>query len=394
MSLDFAYNADDLAFRAMVRAFLDENLPESIRSATRRNAATFVTKDIAQQWQAILHSRGWLAYHWPPEWGGTGWSPVQRFIFERECALADAPRLIPMGLRYVGPVIFTYGNDAQKDYFLPRILSGEHYWAQGFSEPGSGSDLASLQCKAELRGDHYVVNGSKLWTTHAHYADWIFCIVRTEKTDRPQEGISFLLIDLATPGIRIEPIVTIGGDHEVNQVFFDDVIVPAANLVGEAGRGWRYAKFLLELERGGASASGMIRRELEHLKAALHANETSGDDLVTQHQVARLEIRLLALEVTELRVMSAMSAGRAPGKESSVLKLAATDLEQDTAQLAVQLMGRQALRAPRSGGAVSADDSQGTELMARYLNSRAASIYGGSNEIQRGIIAGQVLGLR
>ena len=382
MSLDFAYNADDLAFRATVRAFLDEHLPESIRSATRRNTATFVSKEVAQQWHAILHAKGWLAYHWPPEWGGTGWTPIQRFIFERECALADAPRLIPMGLRYVGPVIFTYGNAEQKAHFLPRILNGEHYWAQGFSEPGSGSDLASLQCKAELRGDRYVVNGSKLWTTHAHYANWIFCIVRTEKAERPQEGISFLLIDLATPGIRVEPIVTIGGDHEVNQVFFDDVDVPAANLVGEAGRGWRYAKFLLELERGGASASGMIRRELQHLKAALHA-DGGAPDQVMQHQLARLEIRLLALEVTELRVMAAMTAGRAPGKESSVLKLAATDLEQDTAQLAVQAMGGQALRAPAGGGAVS-----------RYLNSRAASIYGGSNEIQRGIIAGQVLGLR
>ncbi|MES2261221.1 MAG: acyl-CoA dehydrogenase family protein [Pseudomonadota bacterium] len=390
MSLDFAYSAEDRDFRAMVRAFLAQELPESIRSANRRNSATFVGKEVARQWQAILHAKGWLAYNWPVAWGGTGWTPVQRFIFERECALADAPRLIPMGLRYVGPVIFTFGNAQQQAYFLPRILDGRHYWAQGFSEPGAGSDLASLQCRAEQHGDHYLVNGSKLWTTHAHYADWIFCIVRTAKTGKPQEGISFLLIDLKTPGIRVEPIVTIGGDHEVNQVFFDDVEVPLENLVGEAGRGWEYAKFLLQLERGGASASGMIRRELEHLGTALLSG-AGRTDAIARQQLARLEIRLLALEVTELRVMSAMTAGHPPGKESSVLKLAASDLEQDTAQLAMRIAGGQALRAP----AQDADaDTQPTILMSKYLNSRAASIYGGSNEIQRSIIAAQVLELR
>jgi acyl-CoA dehydrogenase len=386
MSLDFAFSSEELAFRAEVRAFLAAHLPETIREATRRNAATFVGKDVALAWQSILHAKGWLAYNWPRAWGGTGWSPLQRFIFERECALADAPHLIPMGLRYVGPVIYTFGSAAQKAHFLPRILSGEHYWAQGFSEPGSGSDLASLQCKAELQGEHYVVNGSKLWTTHAHYADWIFCIVRTGREGKPQEGISFLLIDMRTPGIRVEPIVTIGGDHEVNQVFFDDVKVPRANLVGEAGRGWEYAKFLLQLERGGASASGKIRRELEHLKDAFGA---ASADAAKREQLARLEVRLLALEVTELRVMASMTDGRAPGKTSSVLKLASTDLEQDVAQLAMQLAGKDALMAPVEG-----ELNEGSQRMARYLNSRAASIYGGSNEIQRSIIASQVLGLR
>lgn len=389
MSLDFAFSTAELAFRAEVRAFLADQLPESIRAATRRSAATFVGKDVALAWQAILHAKGWLAYNWPQAWGGTGWSPLQRFIFERECALADAPQLIPMGLRYVGPVIYTFGSAEQKAQFLPRILSGEHYWAQGFSEPGSGSDLASLQCKAELHGEHYVVNGSKLWTTHAHYADWIFCIVRTAREGKPQEGISFLLVDLRTPGIRVEPIVTIGGDHEVNQVFFDDVTVPRANLVGEAGRGWEYAKFLLQLERGGASASGKIRRELEHLKDAFEAALRAPAEAAVREQLARLEVRLLALEVTELRVMAAMTDGRAPGKTSSVLKLASTDLEQDVAELAMQLSGRHALMAPSEDG-----PNQGSIRMARYLNSRAASIYGGSNEIQRGIIAAQVLGLR
>lgn len=388
MPLDFAFSADDLLFRDQVRAFLAARLPADVRQATRRNGATFVTAEVAQKWQGLLNDQGWLGYHWPPEFGGTGWTPVQRFIFERECALADAPRLIPMGLRYVGPVIFTFGSAWQRQTFLPRILSGEHYWAQGFSEPGAGSDLASLQCRAELRGDTWVVNGSKIWTTHAHWANWIFCIVRTGRGARPQEGISFLLIDMASPGIRVEPIRTIGGDHEVNQVFFDDVAVPAAHLVGDEGKGWEYAKFLLQLERGGASASGMIRRELQHLQARCGATPPDAQ----ARRLARLEIRLQALEMTELRVLSSMTAGQPPGKESSVLKLAATDLEQDVAQAAMEIPGYRAL-----GGADADGDSCGefdATCMPRYLNSRAASIYGGSNEVQRGIIAGQVLGLR
>lgn len=388
MSLDFAFSADDLHFRDQVRAFLAAELTPDVRQANRRNGATFVTREVALKWHGILNDKGWLAYNWPPAFGGTGWSPVQRFIFERECALADAPRLIPMGLRYVGPVIFTFGSPWQQQTFLPRILSGEHYWAQGFSEPGAGSDLASLQCRAERRGDGYVVNGSKIWTTHAHYADWIFCIVRTERGAKPQEGISFLLIDMKSPGIRVDPIVTIGGDHEVNQVFFDDVEVPLAHLVGDEGKGWEYAKFLLQLERGGVSSSGMIRRELEHLKARCGAMPASG----VRQRLARLEIRLEALEVTELRVMSSMTAGQPPGKESSVLKLVASDLEQDVAQAAMEVAGYNAL------GGADADAGDSGEFdaacMSRYLNARAATIYGGSNEIQRGIIAGQVLGLR
>jgi acyl-CoA dehydrogenase len=389
MSLDFAFSADDLLFREQVRTFLAAKLPPGVRQATRRNGATFVTREVALQWQGILNDQGWLAYNWPEAFGGTGWSPMQRFIFERECALADAPRLIPMGLRYVGPVIFTFGSAWQQQTFLPRILSGEHYWAQGFSEPGAGSDLASLQCRAERRNGAYLVNGSKIWTTHAHWADWIFCIVRTEPGAKAQAGISFLLIDMKSPGIRVDPIVTIGGDHEVNQVFFDDVEVPLENLVGAEGKGWEYAKFLLQLERGGASSSGMIRRELEHLKARCGAASSSA----VRHRLARLEIRLEALEMTELRVMSSMAAGQLPGKESSVLKLVSTDLEQDLAQAAMEIPGYRAL----GGADPDAGDGMGefdATCMPRYLNSRAASIYGGSNEIQRSIIAGQVLGLR
>lgn len=393
MSFDFAFEPEDRAFREEVRHFLDTHLPQHLRIANRLTSATFVSKEIAQEWQGILHKQGWLGYLWPVEYGGTGWSPVQRLIFERECALADAPAPMPMGLRYVGPVIFTFGSPHQKDYFLPRILNGEHYWAQGFSEPGAGSDLASLQCRAEDKGDHYQVNGSKIWTTHAHLANWIFCLVRTRKTVKPQEGISFLLIDMQSPGIRVEPIITLGGDHDVNQVFFDDVRVPTENMVGEEGRGWQYAKFLLEHERGGVSASGKIRRELEHLKTIARQNM---EDRLFSHKLAWLEIRLLSLEVTELRVMSKIAPGHPPGKESSVLKLISAQLEQDVSQLAVEALGHGGLRMAEHEFAtgISGAIDFTLPLMRRYLNLRASSIYGGSNEVQRNIIASQVLGLR
>jgi len=394
MSLDFAFSPEDRAFREQVRQFLDAHLPERLRVANRLNSATYVSKEFAEEWQGILNRQGWLGYVWPVEYGGTGWSPTQRFIFDRECALADAPVIIPMGLRYVGPVIFTFGSVQQKEYFLPRILSGEHYWAQGFSEPGAGSDLAALQCRAENKGDHYLVNGSKMWTTHAHFANWIFCIVRTSKTVKPQEGVSFLLIDLQSRGIRVEPIITLGGDHDVNQVFFDDVRVPIDNLVGEEGRGWQYTKFLLEHERGGVAVSGRIRRDLQHLKSLAGRRE---HDRIFLHKLARLEIRLLALEVTELRVMSQMTPGRPPGKESSVLKLASAQLEQDVSKLAVDALGYRGLRVSperEPSQALSAAIDFASPLMSKYLNLRAASIYGGSNEVQRSIIAGQVLGLR
>ncbi|CAG4884795.1 Acyl-CoA dehydrogenase [Georgfuchsia toluolica] len=393
MSLDFAFGVEERAFREQVRQFLDTKLPEHLRIATRLNSATFVSKEIAQEWHSILHRQGWLGYLWPVEYGGTGWSPIQRFIFERECALADAPALIPMGLRYVGPVIFTFGSPQQKEYFLPRILNGEHYWAQGFSEPGAGSDLAALQCRADNKGTHYLVNGSKIWTTHAHFANWIFCILRTSKSAKSQDGVSFILINMQSPGIRIEPIITLGGDHDVNQVFFDDVKVPIENLVGEEGRGWQYAKFLLEYERGGVSVSGKIRRDIEHL--VNFANRLT-NDRIFNHNLTRLKIRVLALEATELRVMSQMKPGRPPGKESSILKLVSAQLEQDVSKLAVDAIGNKALR-------LFEHDTTQTKatpidftmpLMSRYLNLRASSIYGGSNEIQRNIIASHVLGLR
>ncbi|MCX7169970.1 MAG: acyl-CoA dehydrogenase family protein [Proteobacteria bacterium] len=405
MSIDFALTLEVETFRDEVRQFLETSLPQRIRHANRANASIFVPKEVALEWHQILHKKGWLSYLWPVEYGGPGWSPLQRFIFERECALADAPVLIPMGLRYVGPVIFTFGSAWQKEYFLPRILNGEDYWAQGFSEPGAGSDLASLQCSAENKGDHYLVNGSKIWTTHAHYANWIFCIVRTSKTKKLQEGVSFILIDLLSPGVRVDPIITLGGDHEVNQVFFDNVKVPIRNLVGDEGRGWQYAKFLLEHERGGISVSGKIRRQLQHLKT-LAGRQPGGtarslmDDRQFRRKLARLEIRLLALEVTELRVMSAMTAGKLPGKESSVLKLVSAELEQDISLLAIDSLAYQALRATNfhSMQENAQVDSAGNDLacsaMGKYLNLRASSIYGGSNEIQRNIIARQVLGLR
>lgn len=405
MSIDFTFSPADMDFRDEVRKFLDTNLPEHIRIANRLNTATFVSKDVAQEWHGILHKKGWLGYLWPVEYGGTGWSPMQRFIFERECALADAPELIPHGLRCVAPVIFTFGSAWQKEYFLPRMLNGEHSWAQGFSEPGAGSDLASLQCKAENKGDHYLVNGTKIWTTLAHVANWIFCIVRTSKGVKPQEGISFIVIDMQSSGIRIEPIITLGGEHDVNQVFFDDVKVPIRNLVGEENRGWQYAKFLLEYERGGLSVSGKIRRELEHLKSLADKQlgslgGTLMDDRLFRHKLAKLEVRLMALEVTELRVISGKIAGKPPGKEVSVLKLVSTELEQDVSQLAVESLGYRILRVvpnppgSQDSGADTASLDFMRPVMGKYLSLRACSIYGGSNEIQRNIIAGQVLGLR
>ncbi len=391
----------ELDFRNEVRAFLAQNLNPEIRLAVRRQTGTYAEKDTVVAWQNILNDKGWLAIHWPVEFGGTGWSPIQRFIFEYECAVAGAPEQVPMGLRYVGPVIARFGSEWQKSYFLPKILSSEHYWAQGFSEPGAGSDLAALKTTAVLEGDHYVVNGSKMWTTHAHYADWLFCIARTEKTKKPQDGVSFLLIDMNSPGISVHPIPLLAVDVEVNQVFLDNVKVPVSHLVGEAGRGWEYTKFLLEFERGGGVFCGRMRHEFNLVKELIdETNPALWNDRVIAHRLAAIEFRLMALEMLELRQTSALQAGQPPGVGGSIAKLLGSELQKDITEAGMRLAGlagmemipQRPLPDPESIGFAGVD----LELVAvsRYLNIRAASIYGGSSEIQREIIAKQVLGLR
>jgi len=389
------------AFRDEVRDFLARELDDELKIAVRRQTISYPEKDVAVAWQHKLQRQGWLAPHWPVAHGGTGWSPIQRFIFEYECALAGAPEQIPMGVRYVGPVIAEFGSDWQREFFLPRLLGSEHYWAQGFSEPGAGSDLASLKTTAELRGDHYMVNGSKMWTTHAHFANWLFCLVRTSTEERPQQGISFLLIDMNSPGITVKPIPLLAVDHEVNQVFLDDVRVPVSHLVGEAGHGWDYAKYLLEFERGGTVFCGRLRRELAQVKELITAVAPSRwRDRVFTHELAALEQRLMAVELFEFRLAAAMRAGSAPGVGGSVSKLIASELQKDINELGMRAAGSNGLelepRRPLHGPQAPAlpDCDLERVIMPRYLNMRVASIYGGSSEIQREIIGKQILGLR
>ena len=395
MNLNFS--DEELQFQGEVRQFLADNLPANIIEGTANNGSVFVEKDIALQWQAILVDKGWAVPQWPVEHGGTDWTPTQKYIFSKECYHAGAPMLIPLGLLMLAPVIMAFGSEQQKAEYLPKILSGEHYWCQGYSEPGAGSDLASLKLKAEPDGDHYIVNGSKLWTTHAHLADHIFCLVRTDNSGKPQHGISFLLIDMDTPGVSVEPIITMAGDHEVNQVFFDNVRVPVSNRIGEENKGWSYAKYLLEFERGGGFNSDRIRHELGHLRQLI-ANAKNNNPQFDSHgdidrQVARVEIDLKALEITELRILSSVSGGGNPGPESSIMKLTATQLEQSINELSVDVLGYTGFVMDPIAGGNPVRANYVNSVVPRYLNNRAASIFGGSQEIQRNIIAKMVLGL-
>jgi acyl-CoA dehydrogenase len=395
MNLNFS--DEELQFQQEVRQFLAENLPANIIEGTANNGSVFVEKDIALQWQAILVKKGWAVPQWPVEHGGTDWTPTQKYIFSKECYHAGAPMLIPLGLLMLAPVIMAFGTEEQKTEYLPKILHGEHYWCQGYSEPGAGSDLASLKLKAESDGDDYVVNGSKIWTTHAHLADHIFCLVRTDNSGKKQAGISFLLIDMDTPGISVEPIITMAGDLEVNQVFFDNVRVPKVNRIGEENKGWNYAKYLLEFERGGGFNAHRIRHELEQLRTLIESAKGDDRDFDLQgdieRKVARVEIDLKALEITELRILSSVSGGGNPGPESSIMKLSATRLEQEINEVSVDVLGYTGfvMNPIPEGNPVRADYV--SSVVPRYLNNRAASIFGGSQEIQRNIIAKMVLGL-
>jgi len=402
--MDIDLSPEEEAFRQEVRAFLRDNLSDRIRDGAVCSPSVFVEPDIGQDWNARLNEQGWLGYQWPEEVGGTGWNPTQRYIFEKECALAGAPNLTVLGLKLVAPVIFSFGTQEQRERYLPRILSGEDYWCQGFSEPNAGSDLASLKTTAVKKGDHYVINGSKIWTTHAHFANKMFVLARTDSTVKKQAGISFFLVDMNQPGISVRPILTLAGDHEVNQVFMEDVVVPADDLVGEEGQGWTIAKFLLENERGGSCHAPKLLYDLDDIET-LAKEQPDGrggklaDDIEWRRRVAKLRLGIESLEVIELKILSRIAKGRKPGPQTSLTKLLASNLRQEVDLLAVDLFGPAGLQLPtarplygeNAPAPVRSDKVQ--VAAARYLNSRAWTIFGGTNEVQRTIIAKTVLGL-
>ena len=391
--MDVSFSPADEAFRAEVRNFIAEHKDE---------IGTGDSEDLSKEtylgWHRILYRQGWVAPHWPKQYGGTGWGVTQRYIFNEESARAETPPLLPFGLAMVGPVIYTFGNDEQKQKYLPRILSGDDWWCQGYSEPGSGSDLASLRTRAVREGDFYIVNGQKTWTTLAQFADWIFCLVRTDTTVKQQEGISFLLIDMNTPGITVKPIIVLGGAREVNEVFFDNVKVPVENRIGEENKGWTYAKFLLINERSGIAGVARSKRAIERLKDIAAAETVDGTPLIDtdefSRKVAELEIDLSALEYTELRTLAAESKGQMAGPESSILKIKGTEIQQRVTELVMEAVGYYAYPNERGlGDNVYVGPDYALGSAGRYFNMRKTSIYGGSNEIQRNIIAKAVLGL-
>jgi alkylation response protein AidB-like acyl-CoA dehydrogenase len=386
---------EDEAFRDEVRSFIAANYPTEMRVA---NPETDLTKEQSLLWHRILYKKGWIAPSWPKEYGGAGWTITQRYIFQQETSRAGTLPPLPFGVTMVGPVIYTFGNDAQKKKFLPRILSGDDWWCQGYSEPGAGSDLASLRTKAVRDGDRYVVNGHKTWTTLAQYADWIFCLVRTDPRAKAQSGISFLLIDMRTPGVAVRPIITIDGSHEVNDVFLEDVSVPAENLIGDENKGWTYAKFLLGNERTSMAGTGSSKRRLENLKGMARA-EFARDDPIGRDlakDIAMIEIDLIALEATEARMISQLSHGRDPGAAASLLKIRGTEIHQRIADITHRAIGQYGLALrehPANSNVFVPGPQYAHTATEKYLNTRKLSIYGGSNEIQRNIIAKAVLGL-
>jgi pimeloyl-CoA dehydrogenase large subunit len=393
--MDLRFTPDELRFRDEVRAFFDASVPPQ----TRRKLVEgrHIGKDEIVAWQRILNRRGWAVPDWPVEWGGQDWTPVQRYLFQEEMQMTPAPQPLPFGVNMVGPVIIAFGDERQKRQFLPRIANLDDWWCQGFSEPGAGSDLASLKTRAERTGDRYVVNGQKTWTTQAQHADWIFCLVRTDPAAKKQEGISFLLIDMKTPGITVRPIVTIDGGREVNEVFFDDVAVPVENRVGEENKGWSYAKFLLGNERTGIARVGVSKERIRRVKEL--AREVGlMDDQRFREKVAAVEIELKALEMTQLRVVAAERGRdkRKPDPFSSILKIKGSEIQQATTELLLEVAGPDAMpyvpeREGRNEPPVGPDWAG--PIAPTYFNWRKISIYGGSNEIQKNIVAKAILGL-
>ena len=396
--MDLNYSSDETAFRDTVRAFLDSHLPADLQRKVRGHLR--LTRDDYVRWHKIVAQQGWAAPAWPVEYGGTGWTAVQRHIWEDECARAATPPILPFGINMVAPVIMAFANETQKAHYLPRILNCDDWWCQGYSEPGAGSDLASLKTTAVRDGDDYIVNGQKTWTTLGQHADMIFCLVRTDPGVRKQEGISFLLIDMKTPGITVRPIIMLDEDHEINEVFFDNVRVPVANLVGQENRGWTYAKYLLGHERTGIAAVGRSKRELAFLKQLAMQQSKKGQPLLRDPafaaRVAGVEIELMALEITVLRVIS--EEGKGPGPQASMLKVRGSEIQQQLTELMVEALGPQALPFdPAYLDGEQEHSAAGNDLAAPlagyYFNYRKTSIYGGSNEIQKNIITQMILGL-
>lgn len=386
--MDLALSPEQRAFKEEVRGFLDTALTPAMRRGAALTSGVFAEPDVYRAWQAALEAKGWLTYFWPASAGGPGWGAVERWIFETECARAGAPILPGMGLKLVGPVFYTYGTPEQQERFLPALRSGEHVWAQGFSEPGSGSDLASLRTRAARDGDDYVVTGQKIWTTQAQFANWLFALVRTDATVKPQAGISFLLIDMTSPGVAVRPILSASGDHELNEVFLDDVRVPVANRIGAEGEGWGIAKFLLENERGGTGYAPQLLADLDRLVAA-----ASPLGALLADRATRLRLEAEALEMTELRTLLEIEEGQPPAPRSLAVKLIASEIRQGIEALAVDAFGLAGLQLPTERP-FHADDApplvgspEAGLAAARYLNARAWSIFGGTSEIQLNLIA-------
>ncbi|MCH2477556.1 MAG: acyl-CoA dehydrogenase family protein [Gammaproteobacteria bacterium] len=389
--MEISFTEKDIEFRDEIRSWIENDYPSHIKE--KQDKGEILTKEEVIEFHKALAARGWLGYNWPSQYGGTGWTSTQIYIFQKEFGLAGCPNILPFGVGMVGPVIYTFGNEEQKKRFLPDILNFDTWWCQGYSEPGSGSDLASLKTKAVREGDNYIVNGSKTWTTLAQHADWVFNLVRTETTEKRQEGISFLLIDMNTPGVEVEPIITIDGAHEVNSIFFTDVKVPVENLIGEEGKGWTYAKFLLAHERFGIAVVGASIRQLNKLKQLV--SELDSPDL--ERKVKELEINLSALEMLELRLLSDLENGSHPGAESSILKIRGTEIQQRLTELFVEASGEYALIYPGPHGHLDSSKPSGpnhaAKSLSKFLNFRKTTIYGGSNEIQKNIISKMILGL-
>ncbi|MDC3015539.1 acyl-CoA dehydrogenase family protein [Luminiphilus sp.] len=391
--MDTAYSPDDLAFRNEVRQFFDEaytpELQKRLRSPDYKSAI--------EEWQRKLYDNGWVAPNWPVEHGGTGWTATQKYIYETERSLAGIPNVVPFGLVMVANVIMAYGTDEQKAYFLPRILKSEDWWCQGYSEPGSGSDLASLKTKAERDGDDFIINGAKIWTTYAQYADWIFCLVRTDNSGKKQEGITFILIDMKTEGIKVNPIISIDNHHSLNEVEFSNVRVPVKNVVGEIGKGWTVAKALLAHERTGIAGVADVKRAVRVIKEVAAKEENGGqrlmDDPGFQQRLADIEVELMALEFTELRTLATQAAGGFPGPESSLLKIKGTELQQATQELLMEIAAYYQGVLPTDLDPDALGHEFAVDARKAYMYGRAATIYGGSNEVQKNIIAKYVLGL-
>ena len=392
--MDLNFTPEEQAFRQQIRGWVAENLPKDISHKVHH--ALRLSKDDLQRWARILGKQGWHGWAWPKEHGGPGWNAIQKHLFEEECALAGAPRVIPFGPVMVAPVIMAFGTTAQQKRFLPGIMSGEVWWSQGYSEPGSGSDLASVKTRAVRQGDKYIVNGQKTWTTLGQYGEWIFCLVRTSNEGKPQTGISFLLIDMKSPGITVRPIITMDGEHEVNEVFFDNVEVPAENLIGEENKGWTYAKHLLAHERTNIADVNRAKRELERLKRIAKAEGLEGDTRF-RDEIAKVEVDVVALEMMVLRVLSAEKNGKSSLDVAGLLKIRGSELQQRYSELMMLAAGpasvpfiAEAMEAGWQGDHAMA--AFAAPLAGTYFNMRKTTIYGGSNEVQRNIVAQTVLG--